>query len=99
MHFFKKILIIGIICTIGYFILAYHYIFIDNSPKLLKKSKLSLKYTIFSTKGKDPGKIMDIEDLWEADIDELLLEEGVISKKDLDKYIMKKEAEEEEEYY
>lgn len=99
MHFFKKILILGIICTIGYFILAYHYIIMDAwyAPKMLKKEKLTLKYTIYNTKGKRPEKVMDIQELWDDGIGELLLKEGKISKKQLDNYKMKKEAEEAEE--
>ena len=95
--FFKKILIIAIICTIGYFIMAYHYIVIDKSIRMLKKSELTLKYTFFSTKGKEIKKILSIPELWEDGIGELLVEEKKISEEDLEKYQIMKEAEEEED--
>ena len=97
--FIKKILTIGIICTICYFLLAYHYIVIDNSLKMLKKSKLTLKYTIYSTEGKEINIILSKPELWNDGIGELLVREGKMSEDDLEKYRMKKEAEEEEEYY
>ncbi|MGD9157270.1 MAG: hypothetical protein PVG39_02590 [Desulfobacteraceae bacterium] len=96
--FLKKILTIGIICAICYFILAYHYIVIDNSLKMLKKSELTLKYTIFSTKGKTVEKVLSVPDLWDDGIGELMVREGKISEDDLERYRMRKEAEEEEYY-
>ena len=98
MHaFFKKILTIGIICAISYMILAYHYIVIDKSVKMLKKSELTLKYTIFSTKGKPAEKVLEIPELWNDGIGDLLVETGKISEANLERIRMKKEAEEEEE--
>ena len=96
--FFKKILTLAIICTIGYFILAYHYIIINKSVRFLKKSELTLKYTFFSTKGKEIKNILAIPELWDDGIGELLVKEKVISEDDLEKYQIMKEAEEEEEY-
>ncbi len=95
--FLKKILTIGIICAIGYMILAYHYIVIDNSVKMLKKSELTLKYTIFSTKGKPAEKVLGVPELWNDGIGDLLVKAGKISEERLEKIRMKKEAEEEEE--
>ena len=99
--FFKKILTIGIICAVLYFLMGYHYIIIDDwfSPKMIKKSKYTLKYTFFNTKGKEPEKVMSVPELWEDGIGELLLKKGKISKSKLEKFTMKKEAEEEEEDY
>ena len=96
--FFKKILIIAILCAIGYAFLGYHYIIIDKSVKMLKKSELTLKYTFFNTDGKEPEKVMSVPELWEDGIGELLMEEGVISEEELEKFRMEKEAEEEEYY-
>ncbi len=95
--FLKKIITIGIICAISYMILAYHYIVIDNSIKLLKKSELTLKYTVFSTKGKSAEKVLEVPELWDDGIGDLLVKAGKISEEGLEKIRMKKEAEEEEE--
>ncbi len=97
--FFKKLLTIAIICAVCYAFLGYHYIVIGKSVKILKKSELTLKYTFFSTKGKEPKKVMSVPELWEDGIGELLLEEGIISENELEKFRIMKEAEEEEEYY
>lgn len=99
MHFFKKILTIGVIAAICYFLMAYHYIIIGNSISILKKSELTLKYTIYNTKGKEIKKILSIPELWDDGIGELLMEEGKISEEELEIYRVKKEAEEEEEEY
>ena len=95
--FLKKIFIIGIICAICYMILAYHYIVIDKSLKMLKKSELTLKYTIFSTEGKPAEKVLEIPELWNDGIGDLLVDAGKISEANLERFRMKKEAEEEEE--
>ena len=95
--FFKKIFTIAVICAIGYFILAYHYIIIDNSVRMLKKSELTLKYTFFSTKGKEINKILSIPELWDDEIGDLLVEEDKLTEEDLEKYRIKMEAEEEED--
>ena len=98
--FFKKILTIGIICAVLYFLMGYHYIIIDDwsSPKMLKKSKYTLKYTFFNAKGKTPKKVMSVPELWEDGIGELLLKEGKISEGELESFRIKLEAEEEEYY-
>ena len=95
--FFKKIFTIAVICAIGYFILAYHYIIIANSVRMLKKSELTLKYTFFSTKGKEINKILSIPELWDDEIGDLLVEEDKLTEEDLEKYRIKMEAEEEED--
>ena len=96
--FFKKVLIIAIICAIGYFTLSYHYIIINKSVRMLKKSERTLKYTIFNTKGKEINSILSIPELWNDGIGELLVEEKLLSKDNLEKYQIMKEAEEEEDY-
>jgi hypothetical protein len=65
---------------------------------MLKKSELTLKYTIFSTKGKTVEKVLSVPDLWDDGIGELMVREGKISEDDLERYRMRKEAEEEEYY-
>ncbi len=93
--FLKKILTIGIICAVCYMLLAYHYIVIDKSVKMLKKSELTLKYTVFSTKAKEVEKILDIPELWDVGIGDLLVEAGKISEENLEAYRIKKEGTEE----
>jgi len=94
MVFLKKIVIVAIIVAIGYALLGYHYIIIGKSVKMLKKSNLTLQYTIFNTKGKEASKILSIEPLWEDGIGDLLAEQGMISEEQLELYKEKMEEEE-----
>ena len=95
MHFFKKLITFAVIAGIFYFLLSYHFIIVGNTIKLLKKSELTLVYTIYSTKGKTIETILSEEVLWKVGIGELLLREGMISKEKLEMY---KERLEEKNY-
>jgi hypothetical protein len=94
MHFLKKIIIVAILAGILYALLGYHYIFISWVPNMLKKSELTLKYTVFSTKGKTTDAMLSIPELWNDGIGELLLEQGLITQEEYEKYKLKMEGEE-----
>ena len=97
MAFIKKIITIAVIAAVLYLLLGYHYILIDHSVKMLKKSSFTLQYTFFNTKGKEAGKILSIPELWDDGIGDLLLKEGKISKEKLELYKEKMEGGEEED--
>ena len=97
MHFFKKIVVIAFIVAILYIILGYHFIIMDKSVKMLKKSTFTLKYTIYSTKGKRVETILSIPQLWEDGIGDLLLQKRKISREKLELYRVKMEEGEEED--
>jgi len=80
MHFVKKIVIFAIAGTALFFLLNYHFIFVGRSVKLLKKSSLTLNYTIFSVKGKSKEAILSIDALREDGIGDLLVEIGFMSE-------------------
>jgi len=86
MHFLKKIITIAVIAAVLYLLLGYHYIVIDKSVKMLKKSELTLKYTFFSTKGRSLDSILTVRELWDDGIGNLLIEEGQITEDELAKY-------------
>jgi len=94
MHILKRILIIAILAGIFYMLLGYHYIFIGKMPKMLKKSQLTLKYTIFSTSGKTTQSILSIPELWNDGIGDLFLEEGLITDEEYERYRLKMTGEE-----
>ena len=98
MEFVKKIIIFGIVVGIGYVLMSYHFILFGTTVKMLKKSNPTLKYTIFNTKGKDPSKILKIEELYNDGIGELLVEMGVISEERLELYKDKLEQEKYSDY-
>lgn len=89
MKFFKKLLIWVIAGAIVYFFLGYHVIFIENTVRVLKKSSLTLNYTLFSTKGKTNESILSIDELREDGIGDLLVEEGRLSEEELERILNK----------
>jgi hypothetical protein len=85
----KKLVIWAVILVCGYFVLSTHFIFIGSDLRLLKKSHLTLEYTIFSTQGKSIESIMDVDDLRNDGIGRLLVEKGKITDEQLDAILEK----------
>jgi hypothetical protein len=95
----RKYLIWALAAGAFYFILSHHFIIVGSSVKMLKKAKLSLNYTIFSTKGMSNKAILSIPELREVGIGKLLLKSGKISEDELDNFMVQlREKEEEEDY-
>jgi hypothetical protein len=80
----KKLVIWGVILACGYFVLSNHFIFIGSDLWLLKKSHLTLEYTIFSTQGKSIDSIMNVDELRKDGIGRLLVEAGKITEDQLE---------------
>jgi hypothetical protein len=83
----KKALVWGILGAVFYFLLSYHIVFIGSSIRLLKKSHLTLEYTIFSTQGKTNESILGVEDLRKDGIGHLLVDMGKLSEDELDRLL------------
>lgn len=96
MNLGKKLTIWIILGAVLYFLLSYHFIFIDKTVKLLKKSSLTLNYTIFSIKKKSNKSILSIDVLREDGIGDLLVEMGRMSEEEMEMLVA--EIEEEEQY-
>lgn len=79
----KKTIVWGILGAIFYFLLSYHIIFVGSSTRLLKKSQLTLEYTLFSTQGKTNESILGVEALRRDGIGELLVDMGRMSEEEL----------------
>ena len=79
----KKLLIWAVVGAAFYFVLNFHFILIRNNIKLLKKSRLTLDYTIYSAKGKKLESIIAIRELRRDGIGQLLVDEGLMSEDDL----------------
>ena len=82
--------------AILYFFLHFHLIFIDNTIKLLKKSKLTFNYTFYNTKGKTNAVILSTETLREDGIGDLLVQMGKMSDEEYERLLMKYEESSEE---
>ena len=89
MRFRKKIIIWAILGTVLYFLLSYHFIVIGNTVKLLKKSSLTLEYTLFNAKGKTNESILSVYELREDGIGDLLVEMGRLSEEEKERLIAK----------
>jgi len=83
----KKIAIWAIVIGIGYFILSNHFILVNSTVKLLKKSSLTLNYTFFNAKGKANKTILAIKELRDDGIGELLVEEGRMTDDELERLL------------
>lgn len=71
-----------------YFLLSNHFIFTSiHDITLLKKNELSLKYTFFSLKQHHPSKVMRIDELRDAGIEDILLEKGIVTEKRLNQIL------------
>ncbi len=98
MHIIKKILIIAVLAAILYLALAYHYVYLGGrSFKMLKKTEFTLKYTFFSTMKKSTQSMLTIPEMWNARLGDLLLNEGMITQEEYERYRLKMEGGEEEE--
>ena len=80
--FVKKCFVFAFLGVLFYFLLSYHIIIVGEGInfRLLKKSKYTLQYTIFSTKGKSDYQILAVDTLREDGIGNLLIEEGLMSE-------------------
>jgi hypothetical protein len=80
MVFLKRVLFWGILIGIAYVILGYHFIFYGKKPILLKKTKFTLSYTVFSIPKekmlKSNETILEIDALRKAGIADVLVEIG-----------------------
>lgn len=80
----KKLLVWGTLGAVFYFLLTHHIIFVGSDIRLLKKSNLTLEYTIFSTQGKTNESILRVDDLRRDGIGQLLVDMGKISQDELE---------------
>jgi hypothetical protein len=80
----RKLVIWAVILACGYFVLSNHFIFIGKDLRVLKKSHLTLEYTLFSTQGKSIESIMDVAELRKDGIGKLLVEAGKITEDQLE---------------
>jgi hypothetical protein len=85
----KKLILWAVIIACGYYILSNHFIFIGSDLRILKKSHLTLEYTIFSTQGKSIESIMNVDDLRKDGIGKVLVEKGKITEDQLDAILEK----------
>jgi hypothetical protein len=71
-----------------YFLLSHHILFTSfRDYNLLNKSELSLKYTFVSLKQQSPERILRINELRDAGVEDILLERGMVSEEKLYKIL------------
>lgn len=81
----KKLVIWACIAGVAYFFLSNHLVFVGANPKLLKKARLSMDHTFFSTQGKSNEAILKVEALRNAGVGQLLVQLGRISEEELER--------------
>jgi hypothetical protein len=76
----KKLIVWACVAAAAYFILSTHFVFVGGTPKILKKSNLTLEYTFFSTQGKTNESILKVDALRKAGIGQLLVQLGRLTE-------------------
>ncbi|MDL1968279.1 MAG: hypothetical protein LWW97_06950 [Deltaproteobacteria bacterium] len=89
-HKIKRLILLAILVSVGYFLLSNHIIYFGNGIKLLKKSKPTSAYTFVSIENKKVEDILKIEDLRNDGIGDFLVEIGKLNneKKERMEYII-----------
>ena len=77
----RNYVLIALVIGAFYFLLSHHFVFTSiHDITMLKKDELTLKYTFFSMKQQSPERILRIDELRDAGIEDLLLERGMITE-------------------
>ena len=85
MNFVKRYIWWVILAGALYGLLSFHFIIIGRTVKFLKKEKITLNDTFFSTKGKRVETILDNDALRDAGIGDILVDHGMITEERLEK--------------
>lgn len=85
----KKTILWGAVVALFYFLLSHHIVFVGSNIRLLRKSHLTLEYTIFSTQGKTNESIMDVDQMRRDGIGDLLVSMGRMSQEQLNRLLAK----------
>jgi len=83
----KKMFVWGCIGGVGYFLLSHHIIFVGSDIRLLKKSRLTLEDTFFSTQGKTWESVLANDKLRMDGLGELLVEMGRLTEEQLEQLL------------
>jgi hypothetical protein len=78
----KKLFLLVVLGAALYFLTSYHVILTSRGTRLLRKSRMTLQYTFFSTKGKANKSILAIDALRKAGIGDLLKREGLMTEEE-----------------
>ena len=85
----KKLIVWACVAGAAYFILSNHFIFVGGTPKILKKSNITLENTFFSTQSKTNESILKVDELRKAGIGPLLVQMGRITEDELERLTAK----------
>jgi hypothetical protein len=89
---FKRLVIWGCIGVLGYFLLSNHIIIVGTDIRILKKSRLTLEDTFFSTQGKSWQSVLSNDRLREDGIGKLLVEMGKLTEEELKRLVEEYES-------
>ncbi len=90
----KQYLVIAVVLFGFYYLLSHHFIFTSwTSFHVLPKQELTLKYTFYSLKQALPQSVLKINELRDAGIGEIMLEEGMLSEQRYDDILRKIDSE------
>lgn len=86
----RNYLLIGMAIFAFYYLLSHHFIFTSwTSFHVLPKQELTLKYTFYSLKQAYPETVLKIDELRDAGIGDIMIEEGMLSVERYDQILRK----------
>ena len=89
---FERLVIWGCIGVLGYFLLSNHIIIVGTDIRILKKSRLTLEDTFFSTQGKSWQSVLSNDRLREDGIGKPLVEMGKLTEEELKRLVEEYES-------
>lgn len=93
----RNYILIALVIGAFYFLLSHHFLFTSyNDITFLKKSELTFKYTFVSMKQQSPERILRINELRNAGVEDFLLEKGLVTEDRLNKILYDIDAQESE---
>jgi hypothetical protein len=90
----KSYLWIGLAIGAFYFLLSHHFIFYSLKHfDVLKKQELTLKYTFYALRQHTPLETLRIKELRDAGIEDLMLDDGIVSEERLNQILRRIDSE------
>ena len=91
----RNYILIAVAIGAFYFLLSHHFLFTSFTDYIvLKKSELTFRNTFVSLKQQSPEKILSIDALRDAGVEDILLERGMVTEERLNQILDRIDAQE-----
>ncbi len=91
----RNYILIALALGAFYFLLSHHFLFMSfKDYTLLKKSELTFRNTFVSLRQQSPEKILRVDALRDAGVEDILLEKGMVTEERLHQILDRIDAQE-----